>query len=97
MTEHEAAVERFFGDDALAAQQQFLGEIPIDPKVVVGGDSGEPIFVLDPLSAAAEAFRQLAATVVEQVESGHAGHTHALDEHVHAYVHAEPRTRGGDD
>ncbi len=62
----------------------FLGEIPIDPKVVVGGDSGAPIVVLDPTSAAAEAFRQLAAKVVEQVESGHAGHTHAPGEHVHA-------------
>jgi ATP-binding protein involved in chromosome partitioning len=64
----------------------FLGEIPIDPKVVVGGDSGEPIFVLDPTSAAAEAFRALAANVVQQVESGHAGHTHAPGEHAH--VHA---------
>ena len=62
----------------------FLGEIPIDPKVVVGGDSGEPIFVLDPSSAAAQAFRKLAETVVQQVESGHAGHTHPVGEHVHA-------------
>jgi len=62
----------------------FLGEIPIDPKVVVGGDSGEPIFVLDPSSAAALAFRKLAETVVQQVESGHAGHTHPVGEHVHA-------------
>jgi ATP-binding protein involved in chromosome partitioning len=62
----------------------FLGEIPIDPKVVVGGDSGEPIVVLDPTSAAAQAFRQLAVTVVQQVESGHAGHTHPVGKHVHA-------------
>jgi ATP-binding protein involved in chromosome partitioning len=62
----------------------FLGEIPIDPKVVVGGDSGEPIVVLDPTSAAAQAFRQLAVTVAEQVESGTAGHTHPVGEHVHA-------------
>jgi ATP-binding protein involved in chromosome partitioning len=62
----------------------FLGEIPIDPKVVVGGDSGEPIVVLDPTSAAAQAFRQLAVTVAEQVESGTAGHTHAVGEPAHA-------------
>lgn len=62
----------------------FLGEIPIDPKVVVGGDSGEPIVVLDPASAAASAFRELAATVVRQLESGHAGHTHPVGAHVHA-------------
>jgi ATP-binding protein involved in chromosome partitioning len=63
----------------------FLGEIPIDPKVVVGGDSGQPIFVLDPSSAAAQAFRKLAETVVQQVESGHAGHTHAPGEPAHAH------------
>src|SRR5258708_1794006 len=62
----------------------FLGEVPIDPKVVVGGDSGEPIVVLDPSSAAAQAFRQLAVTVAQQVESGTAGHTHAIGEQVHA-------------
>ena len=62
----------------------FLGEIPIDPKVVVGGDTGAPIVVLDPSSAAAEAFRTLAATVAKQVESGHAGHTHEPDR-VHAH------------
>jgi len=60
----------------------FLGEVPIDPKVVVGGDSGEPIVTLDPTSAAAEAFRDLARQVVKQVESGHVGHTHDHD-HVH--------------
>jgi ATP-binding protein involved in chromosome partitioning len=62
----------------------FLGEIPIDPKVVVGGDTGAPIVVLDPSSAAAQAFRTLAATVAKQVESGHAGHTH---EPSHAHAH----------
>lgn len=63
----------------------FLGEIPIEPKVVVGGDTGAPIVVLDPSSAAAQAFRTLAATVVQQVESGHAGHTHAPGEPAHAH------------
>jgi ATP-binding protein involved in chromosome partitioning len=63
----------------------FLGEIPIDPKVVVGGDTGAPIVVLDPSSAAAQAFRTLAATVAKQVESGHAGHTHAPGEPAHAH------------
>jgi ATP-binding protein involved in chromosome partitioning len=48
----------------------FLGEVPIDPKVVVGGDSGQPIVVLDPESAAAQAFRQIARQVATQVESG---------------------------
>src|SRR5258708_18881034 len=61
----------------------FLGEVPIDPKVVVGGDSGEPIVVLEPTSPAAEAFRELARRVVKQVESGLPGHTHEPGEHHH--------------
>lgn len=46
----------------------FLGEIPIDPKVVVGGDSGEPIVSLDPSSPAALAFVELARQIVEAME-----------------------------
>ncbi len=62
----------------------FLGEVPIDPKVVVGGDTGEPIVVMDPQSAAAQAFRSIAAQVVQQIESGMAGHTHGAGQlHVH--------------
>ncbi len=63
----------------------FLGEVPLDPKVVVGGDSGEPIVVLDPNSTAAQAFRDIAATIVRQLESGTAGHTH---DHEHDHAHA---------
>jgi len=70
----------------------FLGEVPIDPKVVVGGDSGEPIVTTDPQSPAAMAFRELARQVVEQVESGMSGHTHGHDhdhdhDHDHAHTH----------
>jgi len=54
----------------------FLGEVPIDPKVVVGGDSGEPIVVLDPQSAAAEAFRDIARQIASQVDSGVPEHAH---------------------
>ncbi len=63
----------------------FLGEVPIDPKVVLGGDSGEPIVVLDPQSAAAVAFRELAKEVATQVESGMPGHTHGVHEHAHIH------------
>jgi ATP-binding protein involved in chromosome partitioning len=63
----------------------FLGEVPIDPKVVVGGDSGEPIVVLDPESAAAKAFVELARQVAAQVESGAPGHTHGVHEHAHIH------------
>jgi ATP-binding protein involved in chromosome partitioning len=63
----------------------FLGEVPIDPKVVIGGDTGEPIVVMDPESAAAQAFTSIAAKVVDQIESGHVGHTHADEEHAHTH------------
>jgi ATP-binding protein involved in chromosome partitioning len=41
----------------------FLGEIPIDPKVAVGGDSGVPIVVSDPKSAVTEAFLRVAEAI----------------------------------
>jgi len=63
----------------------FLGEVPLDAKVVVGGDSGEPIVILDPDSVAAQSFREIARCIAQQVESGTAGHTH---DHVHDHAHA---------
>ena len=66
----------------------FLGEVPIDPKVVVGGDSGEPIVLLEPKSVAAEAFREIARLVAKQVEEsagGDAAHHHHDHDHVHAH------------
>lgn len=70
----------------------FLGEVPIDPKVVVGGDTGEPIVTADPSAPASLAFKELARQVVQQVESGMAGHTHGHDhdhhhDHDHAHTH----------
>src|SRR4051812_39879045 len=53
----------------------FLGEVPLDPKVVVGGDSGQPIVILDPQSPATHAFEELARKIVAQIESGMEGHT----------------------
>ena len=70
----------------------FLGEVPIDPKVVVGGDTGEPIVSSNPDAPASLAFREVARQVVEQVESGMPGHTHGHDhdhdhDHDHAHTH----------
>ena len=67
----------------------FLGEVPIDPAVVVGGDSGEPIVATHPDSVAGQAFTELARQVVLQLESGTAGHTHGHDhsDHEHAHTH----------
>lgn len=40
-----------------------LGQIPIDPQVVLGGDEGSPILVRNPESPAGQAFLALAARV----------------------------------
>ncbi len=66
----------------------FLGEVPIDPKVVVGGDTGEPIVASDPKAPASMAFKELARQVVDQVQSGMAGHTHDAHDHDHDHDHA---------
>jgi len=45
----------------------FLGEVPIDPRVVEGGDLGKPIVVYAPESEAAAAFRRLAGEVARRL------------------------------
>jgi ATP-binding protein involved in chromosome partitioning len=45
----------------------FLGDIPIDPAIVAGGDAGTPIVASDPESAAARAFVAVATAVAKQV------------------------------
>jgi len=70
----------------------FLGEVPLDPRVVVGGDTGEPIVVGDPTAPAALALKEVARLVAEQVKSGMPGHTHDHDhdhhhDHDHAHAH----------
>lgn len=45
----------------------FLGEIPLEPAVRVGGDAGTPIVISDPESAAAQALRVLARTVAAAI------------------------------
>jgi ATP-binding protein involved in chromosome partitioning len=46
----------------------FLGSIPLDPQIVLGGDAGIPIVVSEPKGAHAEAFRQVAGSVTAEVE-----------------------------
>jgi ATP-binding protein involved in chromosome partitioning len=46
----------------------FLGSIPLDPQIVLGGDAGVPIVVSDPRGAHAEAFRRVAGAVIEEVD-----------------------------
>jgi len=46
---------------------QFLGDIPIDPAIRQGGDSGKPIVVADPDSPQARAFAAIAGKVAQQI------------------------------
>jgi len=41
----------------------FLGSIPIDPKVAIGGDAGEPIVAAEPRSPVTEAFLRVAELI----------------------------------
>ena len=45
----------------------FLGEIPLETQVRVGGDTGKPISISDPDSPAAKAFKTLTDTIIQQV------------------------------
>ncbi len=45
----------------------FLVEVPIDPRVVEGGDQGRPIIEHAPDADAADAFRELAGTVARRL------------------------------
>ena len=47
----------------------FLGEVPIDPAVVTGGDSGKPIVSLAPESAAARAYAGAAGVVARALDA----------------------------
>ena len=59
-------------DEAKKLKLPMLGEIPLDPEVRAGGDRGEPAMISAPTSQAADAFRELAQSVIEAtpVESG---------------------------
>jgi Mrp family chromosome partitioning ATPase len=46
----------------------FLGRIPIDPEIVVSGDSGKPFIDANPDSKAAKAFFEAANTLKAEVE-----------------------------
>ena len=62
------------GGERLAEQFQvpFLGRIPIDPRVVEGGDMGNPIVLSTPESEAAISFQAVAAAVAQQVSIANA-------------------------
>ena len=65
-------VEHIFGADggkrtAEELAVPFLGAIPIDPSIVVGGDNGRPVFLERPASPAGEAFTGLARGIIDEL------------------------------
>ncbi|HET6447213.1 MAG TPA: P-loop NTPase [candidate division Zixibacteria bacterium] len=62
----------FFGSgagEALAIEYDvpYLGSVPLDAQVRIGGDSGKPIIVSNPESPAAEAFRTITQTIAARI------------------------------
>lgn len=47
---------------------QFLGRIPIEPRIVISGDSGRPIVSAEPDSPSAKAFSGIADRIIKTVE-----------------------------
>ena len=45
----------------------FLGEIPLDPEIRIGGDSGAPVSISTPKSGSGDVFLTLAAAVEERL------------------------------
>ena len=59
------------GGGARTAKQlgvPFLGEIPLDPKVTLGGDAGKPIVAGEPKSPVTEAYMRIADAIVGTLE-----------------------------
>ena len=49
----------------------FLGEIPIDTKIRIGGDKGTPVVVMDQTSPQAQTIRQIARNLAAQISILH--------------------------
>ena len=66
----ETAIFKEGGGERTAKELRtdFLGRIPLDAEIVLGGDSGEPIVVAQPEGSHADSFRRVAEAVVEAVE-----------------------------
>jgi ATP-binding protein involved in chromosome partitioning len=45
----------------------FLGEIPLDPKVAIGGDAGEPIVAAEPKSGVTASYLRIAEEIARQL------------------------------
>jgi ATP-binding protein involved in chromosome partitioning len=66
---HEESIFKRGGGREIAEKLSvpFLGEVPIDPRVVVGGDSGTPIVALEPESEAARRYTAAAEAIARSL------------------------------
>jgi ATP-binding protein involved in chromosome partitioning len=55
---------------AEAMDVPFLGELPLEPQIRIGGDTGSPVALLGVDEPRAAAFYEIARSVVERLESG---------------------------
>ncbi len=67
---HHVDVFKKGGGEAAAKELglPFLGRIPLDPEVVVGGDAGKPFVLARPKSETTKAFQQVVEKVIQLVE-----------------------------
>lgn len=68
-TRHEIFSSGKSERDAQTMGIDFLGRVPLEPKVREGGDAGVPLLVGAPESASAQAFRDIATTLANRVKS----------------------------
>ncbi len=57
------------GREAQRLKVPFLGEVPLETEIRVGGDEGYPIMVAKPRSPVAEAFRTIAGTLAANIST----------------------------
>ncbi len=60
------------GGEQLASEAgvPFLGAIPMDPSVRVGGDQGQPIVLTHPENAVSQSFQEILDRILTQLDSG---------------------------
>ena len=63
---------------AQATNTNFLGKVPIEQNVRIGGDSGKPVVASAPDSAAAKAFSEIAMKIAQQVSVAALGTNNTL-------------------
>jgi ATP-binding protein involved in chromosome partitioning len=56
---------------AEAMDVPFLGELPMDPDIRIGGDTGRPVALLGESSEQAKAFFEMARRLVERAQASH--------------------------